>query len=114
MGDSAFFEFLTELIRNAYNTRDASHMALGKDYAYWTSRPVANTCNLTVNQLVEMFNFLIDNIICSAQSENLRNLVIALRILRIPRLRSTCAQSGECVNHVCVISRSHVPVRLTS
>ena len=34
-------------------------MALGKDYAYWTSRPVANTGNLTVNQL---FNFLIDNI----------------------------------------------------
>ena len=37
-------------------------MALGKDYAYWTSRPVANTRNLTVNRLVEMFNFLIDNI----------------------------------------------------
>ena len=48
--------------RNAYNTRDASHMALGRDYAYWTSRPVANTRNLMVNQLVEMFNFLIDNI----------------------------------------------------
>ena len=44
---------MEELIRNAYNTRDASHMALGKDYAYWTSRPVANTRNLTVNQLVE-------------------------------------------------------------
>ena len=53
---------MEELIRNAYNTRDASHMALGKDYAYWTSRPVANTRNLTVNQLVEMFNFLIDNV----------------------------------------------------
>ena len=55
---------MEELIRNAYNTntRDASHMALGRDYAYWTSRPVANTRNLTVNQLVEMFNFLIDNI----------------------------------------------------
>ena len=51
--------------------------------------------------------------ICSAQSENLRNLEIALRILRIPRLRSnleiaqaiwrlrnTCAQSGDCV--ICV------------
>ena len=37
-------------------------MALGKDYAYWTSRPVANTHNFTVNQLVEMFNFLIDNV----------------------------------------------------
>ena len=46
---------LEELIRNAYNTRDASHMALGKDYAYWTSRPVANTRNLTVNQLVDKF-----------------------------------------------------------
>ena len=53
---------MEELIRNAFSTRDASHMALGKDYAYWTSRPVANTRNLTVNQLVEMFNFLIDNI----------------------------------------------------
>ena len=53
---------MEELIRNAYNTRDASHMALGKDYAYWTSRPLANIRNLTVNQLVEMFNFLIDNI----------------------------------------------------
>ena len=49
---------MEELIRNAYNTRDVSHMALGKDYAYWTSRPVANTRN----QLVEMFNFLIDNV----------------------------------------------------
>ena len=39
---------MEELIRNAYNTRDASHMALGRDYAYWTSRPVANTRNLTV------------------------------------------------------------------
>ena len=51
--------------------------------------------------------------ICSAQSENLRNLEIALRILRIPRLRSnleiaqaiwrlrnTCAQSGDCVIRV--------------
>ena len=51
--------------------------------------------------------------ICSAQSENLRNLEIALRILRIPRLRSnleiaqaiwrlrnTCAQSGDCVTRV--------------
>ena len=53
---------MEELIRNAFSTRDASHMALGKDYAYWTSRHVANTRNLTVNQLVEMFNFLIDNI----------------------------------------------------
>ena len=53
---------MEKLIRNAYNTRDASHMALGKDYAYWTSRPVANIRNLTVNQLVEMFNFLIDNV----------------------------------------------------
>ena len=53
---------MEELIRNAFNTRDASHMALGKDYAYWTSRHVANSRNLTVNQLVEMFNFLIDNI----------------------------------------------------
>ena len=53
---------MEELIRNAFSTRDASHMALGKDYAYWTSRPVADTRNLTVNQLVEMFNFLIDNI----------------------------------------------------
>ena len=53
---------MEELIRNAYNTRDASHMTLGKDHAYWTSRPVANTRNLTVNQLVEMFNFLIDTI----------------------------------------------------
>ena len=39
---------MEELIRNAFSTRDASHMA--------------NTPNLTVNQLVEMFNFLIDNI----------------------------------------------------
>ena len=51
--------------------------------------------------------------ICSAQSENLRNLEIALRILRIPRLRSnleiaqaiwrlrnTCAQSEDCVIRV--------------
>ena len=53
---------MEELIRNAFSTRDASHMALGKDYAYWTSRPVANTRNLMMNQLVEMFNFLIDNI----------------------------------------------------
>ena len=53
---------MEELIRNTYNTRDASHMALGKNYAYWTSRPVANSRNLTVNQLVEMFNFLIDNV----------------------------------------------------
>ena len=48
--------------------------------------------------------------ICSAQSENLRNLEIALRILRIPRLHSnlkieraiwrlcsTCARSQDCV-----------------
>ena len=28
---------MEELIRKAYNTRDASLMALGKDYAYWTS-----------------------------------------------------------------------------
>ena len=53
---------MEELIRNAYSTRDAYHTVLGKDYAYWTSRLVANTHNLTVNQLVEMFNFLIDNI----------------------------------------------------
>ena len=31
--------------------------------------------------------------ICSAQSENLRNLEIALRILGIPRLRNYSAQS---------------------
>ena len=37
---------IEELIRNAYNTRVTSHMALGKDYAYGTSRPVANTHNL--------------------------------------------------------------------
>ena len=55
--------------------------------------------------------------ICSAQSENLRNLEIALRILRIPRLRSnleiaqaiwrlrnTCAQSGDCVITTCAQS----------
>ena len=63
--------------------------------------------------------------ICSAQSENLRNLEIALRILRIPRLRSNLKieqaisrlsrQSRDCaarvrnleiVQHVCAISRS--------
>ena len=35
--------------------------------------------------------------ICSAQSENLRNLKIALRILRILRL---CSQSRDCATHV--------------
>ena len=30
---------MEELIRNEYYARDASHVALGKDYAYWTSRP---------------------------------------------------------------------------
>ena len=34
---------MEELIRNAYSTGDASHIALGKDYAYWTSRLVANS-----------------------------------------------------------------------
>ena len=34
--------------------------------------------------------------ICSVQSENSRNLEIALRILRIPRLRTTVARSRDC------------------
>ena len=38
---------------------------------------------------------------CSVQSDNLRNLEIALRILRIPRLRFNL----EIVQHVCTISR---------
>ena len=50
---------MEELIRNAYSTRDISHIISGNDYAYWTSRPIANTHNLTANQLAEMFNFLI-------------------------------------------------------
>ena len=44
---------------NAYSARDTSHIISGNDYAYWTSRLLANTHNLTVNQLAEMFNFLI-------------------------------------------------------
>ena len=39
--------------------------------------------------------------LCSAQSENLRNLEIALRILRIPRLRSNL----EIAHYTCAISR---------
>jgi len=58
-----------------------------------------------------------DKCMCSAQSGNLRNLEIALHILRIPklranleighwvyaisRLRSTSAQSRDCVAPVC-------------
>ena len=38
--------------------------------------------------------------ICSAQSENLRNLEIVLRILRIPRLRTIVAQSRDCAIHL--------------
>ena len=38
--------------------------------------------------------------ICSAQSENLRNLEIALRILRIPRLRTIVARSRDCATIV--------------
>ena len=34
--------------------------------------------------------------ICSAQSGNLRNLEIALRILRIPRLRTVVTRSRDC------------------
>ena len=37
---------------------------------------------------------------CSLQSENLRNLKIALRILRILRLHS---QFRNCINHMCTI-----------
>ena len=39
--------------------------------------------------------------ICSAQSENLRNLEIALRILRIPRLRTIVARSRDCTAILC-------------
>ena len=52
--------------------------------------------------------------ICSAQSGNLRNLEIALHILRIPRLRR---QSRDCVTRVRDLEiahtwflRSHAPV----
>ena len=38
--------------------------------------------------------------ICFAQSENLHNLENALCILRIPRLRNTCVQSGDCITCV--------------
>ena len=40
-------------------------------------------------------------LICSAHSENLRNLEIALCILRIPRLRSTVAQSRDRASVLC-------------
>ena len=42
-----------------------------------------------------------DECICSVQSENLRNLEIALRILRILRLHNyhTCATSKSCNLH---------------
>ena len=36
-----------------------------------------------------------DMCICSTQSENLHNLEIVLRILKIQRLRDTCAQSQD-------------------
>ena len=62
--------------------------------------------------------------ICSAQSENLCNLEIALRILRILRLhssleiaqpilrlRNTCAQSRDCV--ICMRNLRTLPVCLT-
>ena len=39
--------------------------------------------------------------ICSAQSDNLRNLEIALRILRTPRLRTIVARSQDCALHLC-------------
>ena len=39
-------------------TRDPSHIILGNDYAYRTSGPVANTCSVTVNKLVQLFNSL--------------------------------------------------------
>ena len=32
----------------------------------------------------------------------------------ISRLHNTCAQSGDCINHACAISRSHTPVHLTA
>ena len=38
--------------------------------------------------------------ICSAQSENLCNLKIVLRILRIPRLGTIVAQSRDCAIHL--------------
>ena len=38
--------------------------------------------------------------ICSAQSGNLRNLEIALRILGIPRLRTIVARSRDCAIHL--------------
>ena len=52
--------------------------------------------------------------ICSAQSENLHNLEIALRILRIPRLRCAFSESRDCAlqlhdlkiaHYSCAISR---------
>ena len=43
---------MEELIRNAYSTRDASNITLGKGYA---SRPVVNSHNITVNQLDVQF-----------------------------------------------------------
>jgi len=39
--------------------------------------------------------------ICFAQSRNLRNLEITLRILRIPRLRTGFTQSRDCAAPVC-------------
>ena len=53
-----------------------------------------NTANWSVSVL---------KCICSAQSENLRNLEIALHILRILRLHSYL----EIVHYSCVISRLH-------
>ena len=43
---------------------------------------------------------LVNKCICSAQSGNLRNLEIALRILRIPRLRTVVTRSRDCTIHL--------------
>ena len=70
-------------------------------------RQMEDTSNLHLQCLTKGLGL---EYICSAQSGNLRNLEIALRILGIPRLRNTFAQSRDCVNHVCAILRSHAPV----
>ena len=94
-------------------------LLFSEKYVFSTSATLPSSCHSTDSTLDcttcrRIYVSRIPNFkhtwICSAPSENLRNLEIALRILRILRLRNTRAQSRDCV---AIYKLSTLPVRLT-
>ena len=58
---------MSKLINDAFTCRDAKHMEVHKTYTCWNSGTCTSSNNagvlcLTVQQVIDLFNYLIDNI----------------------------------------------------